>query len=81
MVPTSLLTAITLTTATSSSSAAAERVEVDPAGGVDADDRAAEALDDVQHGVVLGRRADGPPAEAGDRADDARCCRSRCRSR
>ena len=68
-VPTSLLTAITLTMATSSSRADDQLVEVDPAGGVDADDRAAEVLDDVEDGVVLGRRADGPPAEAGDGAD------------
>ena len=39
-------------------------------GGVDADDGAAAALDDLQHGVVLGRWAHRPATD--DRADDRR---------
>ena len=72
IVPTSLFTAITLTTATSRPERPVERVEVDVAGGVDADDGAAVALDDVQHGVVLGRRADRTTASAADGSGDRR---------
>ena len=60
--PTSLLTAITLTTATSGPSASASASRSHAPGGVDRHDGAAVALDDVQHGVVLGGRAHGAAA-------------------
>ncbi len=72
IVPTSLLTAITLTTETSSSSGRGQRVEHDPTGGVDGHDGAAVTLDGVQHGVVLDGRAHGSAAPTGDRAGDRR---------
>ena len=68
-VPTSLLTAITLTIATSSPSAAPSCIEIDAAAGIDADDGPAEPLDRVQHGVVLGGRADGATAATTAPAD------------
>ncbi len=57
MVPTSLLTSTTETSATSSSSAAGEGFEVDEAATVDADDAAPRRLHRVEHRVVLDRRA------------------------
>ena len=56
IVPTSLLTAITLTSATSGERRR-QRVEVDVSGGIDAHHRATAALHGVQHGVVLDGRA------------------------
>ena len=47
-----------------------ELVEIDVRSGVDADDGAVVALDDLQHRVVLGGRAHGPATA--DRADDRR---------
>jgi hypothetical protein len=50
----------------------AQRREVDATRRVDRDDGATGALDGVQHGVVLGGRADGAPTAAGDRTGDRR---------
>ena len=49
-----------------------ELVEVDAPDGVDADDATvgSQVFDDVQHGVVLDRWADGDAATSGDRARD-----------
>ena len=64
IVPTSLLTAITLTSVTSGERAVGELVEVDVPGGVDADDDTAAPLDRLEHGMVLGRRAHGQAGHA-----------------
>ena len=76
MVPTSLLTAMIDTTPTrsarpvrASSSVSAGR-RVDAGQLVDVDDGAPVTLDHVQHGVVLGGRADGAPGAAAQRAGD-----------
>ena len=67
--PTSLLTAMTDTTRTDGSRASAQPVEVDSAGCVDRHHPAADVLDRVQHGVVLGRRTDRHAAVATDRPE------------
>ena len=41
----------------------AELVQIHVRSGVDADDGAVVALDDLQHRVVLGGRADGPATD------------------
>ena len=68
--PTSLLTAITDTTATSSSMASRERVEVHPGQAVDRNDGPVVTLHGVEHRVVLARRAHGPTTRPPHRASD-----------
>ena len=72
IVPTSLLTAITLTTATSAASASASASSCTRPDGIGRHDRPVQALDGVQHRVVLGGRAHRPPAATAHGADDRR---------
>ena len=74
IVPTSLLTAITLTSDSVSATRqrTGQRVEIDPACAVDADDATVPRLDRVQHGVMLDRGAHGDAAGAIERAEDRR---------
>ncbi len=72
IVPTSLLTAITLTMATSAASASARASSCTRADGIGRHDRPVQALDGVQHRVVLGGRAHRPPTASPHGAGDRR---------